>query len=311
MAETTAITWAHATFNPWEGCTKISPGCDGCYAAARDDRFHSGVHWGPGAPRQRTAPANWRKPLAWNRKAAAAGKPFRVFCASLADVFDNAVDPEWRFDLWQLIEATPALTWMLLSKRIGNAAAMLPGVLPNVWLLATVVNQEEAARDIPKLLATPAAVHGISYEPALGPLKLGQWLCPTKPMACSHCGAPHVDTRWYAHRPHRLHSCQSCGGKFAGDLAYGSKNTRPRIDWVICGGESGPHARPMDPAWAMSVRDQCAAAEVAFFFKQRGGARPGGDARLNGREHKAWPDHSAEASTSTAKAGAVTASSHP
>lgn len=173
MAEVTGIAWTDSTFNPWIGCTKVGPGCDHCYAEALDKRhrWQGATHWGVGKPRMRTSLSNWKKPLAWNAKAAKEGKPWRVFCASLADVFDNEVPDEWRTELWELIGLTPSLTWLLLTKRIGNAAKMLPRhVMPNVWLGATVVNQDEADRDVPKLLATPAAVRFISYEPALGPV---------------------------------------------------------------------------------------------------------------------------------------------
>jgi protein gp37 len=173
MAETTGIAWTDSTFNPWIGCTKVGPGCDHCYAEALDKRhrWKGATHWGAGVERMRTAPSNWAKPLAWNAKAAASGKPWRVFCASLADVFDNEVPEVWRADLWRLIRATPALTWLLLTKRIGNVEKMHPGGwYPNVWIGATIVNQDEADRDVPKLLAAPAAVRFVSYEPALGPV---------------------------------------------------------------------------------------------------------------------------------------------
>jgi protein gp37 len=173
MAEVTGIAWTDSTFNPWIGCTKVWPGCDHCYAEALDKRHRWGgaTHWGAGVPRKRTSPDYWRKPLSWNRKAAESGKPWRVFCASLADVFDNEVPEDWRTELWELIGLTPSLTWLLLTKRIGNAAKMLPaGVMPNAWIGATIVNAEEAERDAPKLLATPAAVRFVSYEPALGPV---------------------------------------------------------------------------------------------------------------------------------------------
>lgn len=173
MAEVTGIAWTDSTFNPWIGCTKVGPGCDHCYAEALDKRhrWQGDTHWGAGKPRMRTSAANWAKPRAWNKKAKESGKPWRVFCASLADVFDNEVPTQWRNDLFTLIWETPALTWLLLTKRIGNARHMLPfTTLRNVWLGATIVNQEEADRDVPKLLQTPAAVRFVSYEPALGPV---------------------------------------------------------------------------------------------------------------------------------------------
>ncbi|KKK91124.1 hypothetical protein LCGC14_2716100, partial [marine sediment metagenome] len=224
MGENTNIAWAHHSFNPWIGCTKVSPACEHCYAEALDRRWGHDS-WGSGKPRRRTSEANWRKPLKWNRKAEASGEVCRVFCGSLCDVFDNEVPAAWRADLFNLIRDTPNLTWMLLTKRIGNAAKMLPANwgdgYPNVWLGATIPNQAEADRDIPKLNDIAAAKRFISYEPALGPLFVPR---------------------------------------------YG-------VDWIICGGESGPGARMMHPEWARSVRDQCAGengAGVSFFFKQWG-----------------------------------------
>ena len=116
MSENTSIEWVDHTFNPWEGCQKVSPGCDHCYAETRNARFAGGtaINWGPGAPRRRTSAANWKKPIAWNSAAAnfmaAHGRRQRVFCASLANVFDNEVDPAWRVDLLdKLIAKTPHL----------------------------------------------------------------------------------------------------------------------------------------------------------------------------------------------------------
>lgn len=171
MAETTEISWAHSTFNPWIGCTRVSPGCDHCYAATLMDDRYGRVKWGAGEARQRTK--TWDQPKRWNRYARDRGEPWRVFCASLADVFDNEVPDEWRTDLWKLIADTPYLTWMLLTKRIGNVTYPMPA---NVWLGITVVNQEEADRDIPKLLRAEARVRWLSCEPLLGPLDLRTYL---------------------------------------------------------------------------------------------------------------------------------------
>lgn len=249
MSDNTKIEWADHTFNPWEGCQKVGPGCDHCYAETRNARFNgSAINWGPGAPRRRTSAANWKKPLAWNRNALAFvdqhRRVQRVFCASLADIFDNAVDPQWRTDLFDLILATPNLDWLLLTKRIGNLPAMLAQLglekMPsNAWLGITVVNQEEADRDIPKLLANPATVRFLSVEPLLGPVDLFKVLA-----------------HWQADTPNSEKA----------HIGWGA----PLIDWVIVGGESGPKARPMHPDWARRLRDQCAAAGVPFFFKQWG-----------------------------------------
>ena len=173
MAEESAISWTDATFNPWIGCTRVSPACDRCYAARDNERRKWVSGWGAGVPRRRTK--TWGDPLKWNRKAALTGKPLRVFCASLADVFDNEVDNAWRVDLWQLLRDTPNLRWILLTKRIGNAAKMLPAdwPFPNAGLMSTLENQEVWDRDYPKLAATPATWRGVSAEPLLGHINIG------------------------------------------------------------------------------------------------------------------------------------------
>ena len=175
MAEISAISWTDATFNPWIGCTRVSPACDRCYAARDNERRGWVDGWGAGVPRRRTTEQNWNNPRRWNRKAAATGYRPRVFCASLADVFDNEVDPAWRADLWQLLRDTPNLRWILLTKRIGNAAKMLPAdwPFPNAGLMSTLENQEVWDRDYPKLAATPATWRGVSAEPLLGHINIG------------------------------------------------------------------------------------------------------------------------------------------
>lgn len=257
MAENSKIEWTHHTFNPWIGCQNVGPGCDHCYAEAMMDTRLRRVEWGPHGARRRTSRPYWQQPLKWDRAAAAAGERRRVFCASLADVFDNhgSITSGWRGDLWHLIARTPNLDWMLLTKRPGNIPAMLPDGYgaptwgsgwPNVWLGCTVVNQAEADRDVPKLLSVPAKMSFLSIEPMLGPIVLddmcdglkfydalrGKWW--------HDCEPPHIE-----------------GGK-------------PKIGLVIVGGESGRRARPMHPHWARSLRDQCVSAGVPFFFKQWG-----------------------------------------
>lgn len=170
MVENTLISWAHDTFNPWEGCTRISPACDHCYAAERAHRFGNDHLWA--GQLRRTSPANWRKPLKWNREAAASGKPRRVFCASLADVFDNQAPQAWRDDLWALIEATPHLTWMLLTKRPQKIVGMVPPtwlIQPpaNVWYGTTIENRETLAQRAHHLAAVPAELRFWSCEPLL------------------------------------------------------------------------------------------------------------------------------------------------
>ena len=185
MGTTTRIAWCDSTFNPWLGCIRVSPACDPCYAAALSwrtgRRDHHGLDlWDPHARRVRTSPDYWRAPLSWNRDALAAGRRHRVFCASMADVFDNRAPSAWRSDLWQLIRATPAVDWFCLTKRPQNIASMLPADWgdgwANVWLGTTTENQIEATRRIPHLVAIPAAVRFLSVEPMLEAIDLSPWL---------------------------------------------------------------------------------------------------------------------------------------
>lgn len=180
MAETTKIEWCDATFNPWVGCTKVSPACDNCYAEGLMDLRYGRARWGVGQERVRTAASNWSQPRKWDRQAARNGlRPF-VFCASLADVFDNEVDDAWRRDLFKLIDETPNLVWLLLTKRIGNVIGMSHrawgGMPRNVAIGATMANQIEYDRDCMKLarvkeVANPLFTFG-SFEPLLGPVIL-------------------------------------------------------------------------------------------------------------------------------------------
>lgn len=290
MSENTKIEWCDHTFNPWEGCQKIGPGCDNCYAATRNARFAGGIaiNWGAGAPRRRTSASNWNKPRAWNAQAdafmAQHGRRQRVFCASLADVFDNAVDPLWRAELFALIQATPNLDWLLLTKRIGNAkdmifearkALLMPGELydpvpwPNLWIGATITSQVEADRDIPKLLAVPARVRFLSMEPLLGAVDLR-----SIPHGDGEINALKPDTweeaieQWRATSESWIEDFEDWFSVNLSDGLTGPMHAG--IDWVIVGGESGPGARPMHPDWARSLRDQCEAAGVPFLFKQWG-----------------------------------------
>jgi protein gp37 len=180
--ENTKIEWADHTFNPWVGCTKVSPACDHCYAQVQQDHRYGRVKWGAGNPRSRTSKANWRKPLAWNRQAEAAGtRPF-VFCASLADVFDNEVAPDWRADLIELITQTPQLVWLLLTKRIGNVTKMVEALPGNVAVGATMANQNEYDRDAWKLLDVKEKLRPLftfgSFEPLLGPISIDRHTAP-------------------------------------------------------------------------------------------------------------------------------------
>lgn len=226
MSTNTRIEWCDHTFNPWEGCQKVSPGCDHCYAEARNVRFGGGTatNWGPDAPRRRTSAANWSLPKRWNAQAnafmAQHGRRQRVFCASLADVFDNAVPVQWRMDLFELIADTPNLDWLILTKRIGNVMPMCSGdslmfemIGSRVWLGATIVNQAEADRDIRKLLDVPARVRFLSMEPLLGPVNL-----TSVPVGGGH-GHHEFDPI------------------ITGNALQRATSADPSVHWVIVGGE--------------------------------------------------------------------------
>lgn len=239
MGENSTIEWTHHTFNPWVGCTPVSAACDHCYAETWAKRSGHPELWQ--GERRRTTGLNWQQPVRWDAAAARAGERHRVFCASLADVFDNQVPPRWRDDLWFKIEETPHLDWLLLTKRPQNIAKMLPNPAtgikpwgngwPNVWFGATCEDQGEYNRRYPHLAAVKAAKRFISYEPALGQLLI-------------NLIAPQV--------------------------------LKP--DWIICGGESGGKARFVDSPrfteWARVVHDDCRRFDIAFFMKQMPGRRP-------------------------------------
>ncbi len=266
MGEATGISWTNATFNPWRGCTAISPGCEHCYAEALVERWG-----GDFTERKRTTPAYWRQPLRWNRTAAEAGTRLRVFCASLADVFDNQVPPEWRADLWELIRACPNLDWQLLTKRPMNIKAMLPydwyNGWPNVWLGTTVENNETAAQRLPHLISVPAPVHFVSCEPLLERVRLDHVMLKgglsLDALSGYYTPPQGIGIRGYAELMQQV------------PAPIGQK-----IGWVIIGGESGNNSRAMRRDWAESLIGQCSNAGVPVWFKQIGTRRHAND----------WPD---------------------
>jgi protein gp37 len=289
MGQASKIEWTHHTMNPWRGCTKVSPGCFHCYAETLSHRNPSTLGiWGPNGSRVLASEAKWREPLTWDEWARegvcwhCGGKSTRptpgrcqvcngtgkigphrarVFCASLADVFEDwdypkgmvnakgrvmAIDAsgqritDERFQkgqtftpllmddvrgrLFTLIDATPNLDWLLLTKRPENICRMMPDDQwrANLWLMTSVENADQLGRiDKLKEVGEFASILGLSIEPLLGPMPtLGEYL--------------------------------------------------DGIDLVIVGGESGPGARPMHPDWVRSIRDQCIGQGVKFFFKQWG-----------------------------------------
>jgi protein gp37 len=219
------------TFNPWIGCTKVSEGCRLCYAETQNKRYGWTSGWGKGAPRKRTSAANWKKPLEWAKQAVKDRVTRRVFCASLADVFDPEVDQDWRDDLLELMyeasETIGGLEWLVLTKRPENISEMLNyhllAIAPDWLRIGVTVEHQNQIDRYATLAKAWRGKNFVSYEPALGPLQI-------------------------------IFATYSL-----------------EIDWVICGGESGAGCRPMDLNWARDARDQCQIAGVPFFFKQIGG----------------------------------------
>lgn len=257
--ENSKIEWTHHTFNPWWGCTKVSAGCKNCYAEKQDARFGES-HWGDNADRKFMGEAHWRKPIVWNEKAAKAGERHRVFCSSMSDVLEKRQDDKLqnsaRERLFGLIAATPHLDWLILTKRPENFD-MLPH-LDNIWLGVSAENQEQADIRIPLLLEQKwAAVRFVSYEPALGPLEIRYFLGVT-------------GRSFYPHK-------------------YTMKKNHG-LDWIICGAESGPGRREMDPSWPRRIEVECYLGDIPFFFKQSfEGGKKVSLPMLRGITHNAFP----------------------
>jgi protein gp37 len=298
-----AIGWTDHTFNPWIGCTKVSPGCTHCYAEGMNKRWRNGENWGPGAPRSRTSESNWKGPLDWNRKAGIHQEQYdnahdgtlrqafrpdtlpdrprrpRVFCASLADWLDDEVPTEWLCNLLETIHACQNLDWLMLTKRPQNWEHRIAQVLmfanqnenresrdaerhdafyhwlnlwlnmhqppENIWIGTTVEDQERAKERIPLLLKIPAVIRFLSVEPMLERINLVEWLYDPTPETRTHGGR----------RQMKVVAKKDSG-----------------IDWIICGGESGPGCRPMDTLWADFLLQQAKGAGISFFMKQMGGS---------------------------------------
>lgn len=287
----TKIEWTDTTWNPVSGCTRASAGCDNCYAVTMTKRLEAmgqakyaglvniGKNHFNGVVKCHeealTLPLGWKKPQ-------------KIFVNSMSDLFHPEVPFEFIDKVFAIMALSPQHTFQILTKRPERMAEYLnghPGLtrpqlvgieaarmndgfegiewpLPNVWLGVSVEDQRAADERIPHLLRIPAAVRFLSCEPLLGP----------------------VDLRRLSVRPGRFIDCLTCDyHDGVGSVIAGPPSGTGPIDWVICGGESGPNARPMHPDWARSLRDQCQAAGVPFFFKQWGEYHP----RLM---HGVWPD---------------------
>jgi protein gp37 len=245
MAEFSKIAWTDHTFNPWKGCSKVSPGCKNCYAETLSNSNHSsfGV-WGPNGTRVVSINKNWNKCRGWDEQAEKENKRVKVFCASLCDIFEDWRKPMldskgnqilnegkalsmsfFRAKTFALIENTPNIDWLVLTKRPENIKNMMDEIgfeIPsNVWLGASTENQKTAESRIPELLKIPAKVHFISCEPLLEDINV-------------------------------------------------SKFFNQGLNWVIVGGESGEGARQFNIEWARNLKKQCEENKVAFFMKQLG-----------------------------------------
>ena len=282
MSDKTGISWTDATWNPVVGCTKVSAGCDNCYAirtahrmAANPNPLVSQAYAGTEAGGEWTGKVNLLadrldQPLRWR-------KPRRIFVNAQSDLFHKEVPDDFIARVFAVMALAPRHTFQVLTKRHGRMRSLLRSSdfrsavedaikgmvsahqpkhvwyaawpLPNVWLGVSVEDQATADLRIPALLDTPAAVRFLSCEPLLGPMDL-QMAVP-RPCTCGP-GQTFLIGETRAHKT----GCPALRWPFP--------------DWVVVGGESGPNARPMHPTWARSLRDQCASTGVAFHFKQAG-----------------------------------------
>lgn len=273
MADKTAIEWTDATWNPVTGCVEVSPGCDNCYAKTFAERWRGtpGHHFENGFD-VTLRPERLDQPLRWKR-------PRKVFVNSMSDLFHADIPDEYVAKVFAVMAATPQHTYQVLTKRHGRMRTLLNNAdwrtevfaresvlalngpardlptwpLPNVWLGVSVEDQKRANLRIPALLQTPAAVRWLSMEPLLGPVDLTG-------ISWERGSISHLDVV----------------NGYYGVPGLWKQTTDKRIDWVVVGGESGHGARPMEPAWARTLRDQCTAANVPFFFKQWGNWAPNG-----------------------------------
>lgn len=274
MAETTGIAYVHHTRNFWAGCTKVGPGCDGCYAEAfnrwtqgKNELTGEAKNWGPGAPRKPYLEGAAKDLRKWNSQSCAMGIRHRVFINTFSDTFDNEIPGAWRDFMWPVLEECGWLDFLLVTKRVGNVFKMVParwmdnGFPANVRVIATIVNQEEADRDIEKLLALPCK-NGISCEPQLGEIDWSPWLWPM---------------HWHWDSRFKTPEDAIAAGAYAQRKPQGLVlASRKFIEWIIVGGESdqpGHITRPFVLGWAKSSVRQCKEYGVPVFVKQLG-SRP-------------------------------------
>src|SRR3990172_5609559 len=275
MSDRSKIEWCDATWNVVSGCTQVSQGCKNCYAKTLHDRRHKAHLAGAKLPKQYAEPFSkvqlhpdrMEMPLHWK-------KPRRIFVNSMSDIFHEDVPDYFIGMVFAIAALAPQHTFMILTKRPDRMETLLSNLggefwgtikinllrrgyplpadgysimpLPNVCVGTSVSTQPDADKNIPHVLNTPAAVRFVSCEPLLGPVDLGPYI---------------IKRSWFRPISGPLNPTPST--PLQGD-------DQLMIHWVICGGESGAGARPMHPGWARSLRDQCQAAHVPFFFKQWG-----------------------------------------
>jgi protein gp37 len=295
MPGKTEIGWTDASWNPTTGCTHVSPGCEHCYAEALSTRFRSTEHpWTKPFERQNVKlhPDRLRLPLTWK-------EPRRIFVDSMSDLFHELVPGDYIAQVFAVMAAAKGHTFQVLTKRpermqrllsdprwsewVEDGAEALAGEfgwchlnlpeplrwpLTNVWLGTSVEDQRRAEERIPHLLATPAAIRFLSCEPLLGPITFS----------------------YPEQRSGRSGIVDALEGFWTQSGPIPWMNPMYRIDWIITGGESGPHYRRADPEWFRSIRDQCLAADVAYFHKQDSGPRPGQNRELDGRTWEQFPE---------------------
>lgn len=309
MSQSSSIEWTDATWNVVRGCAMVSPGCSRCYAMKQAHRFsgpgkaYEGLaELGPDGPRWNGSvvcvPEKLEEPLHWK-------KPRKVFVNSMADLFHADVPELFIDQVFLVMAACQKHTFQILTKRpermleycgspetakrlieygteivkavpemqmrVGSIDSDTDGiVLKNVWLGVSVETQQYADERIPVLLQTPAAKRFVSYEPALSAVNFGKYLS----LNCVRCGSTYL-----------------VGGHCSNMVCQGGwGENQTKLDWIIAGGESGPHARHVSIDWMRSVRDQCTAAGVPFFFKQWGGVQKKKAGReLDGRTWEEFP----------------------
>lgn len=256
MADSSKIEWCDATWNCVTGCTKVSQGCKHCYAERDWKRLSANPatsYYGRAFADVRCHPERLAQPLHWKKRR-------RIFVNSMSDLFHESVPDAFIERVWATMTHAKQHIFQILTKRPTRMQSVVKDLsdingrpLPNVWLGVSAENQAAADERIPLLLETPAGVRFVSIEPMLGDIRLGSFL-------------------------QRAPSAAFADGRITRDMPAWTRIGATAIDWVICGGESGPHARPMHPDWVRSLRDQCVAAGVSFFMKQMGGARDKRDA---------------------------------